>query len=101
MKYKISDLDNSAIINAAVAKAEGLKAFPTSSDFIECANPLGFAYYYDFLNWRDAGPIIEREKIPNNGDLRAAMIAYLSAKFGEYVEISTAEELAPVKTLTT
>lgn len=92
MKYRIADITDPHIINAAVAKAQGLKSYPTSKDFFEQADPRGFAYHYNFTNWKHGGPLIERERIPNNGDLIAALKTYLTGKFGEFVEIESATE---------
>lgn len=94
MKYRIADITEPAILNAAVAKAQGLRAFPSSKDFIDRIDPSEFAYFYNFSKWKDAGPIIERERIPNDGDLMAAMRTYLTRKFGEFVEIEDYPEMS-------
>lgn len=92
MKYRIADITDPHIINAAVAKAQGLKSYPTSKDFFEQADPRGFAYHYNFTSWKHGGPLIERERIPNNGDLIAALKTYLTGKFGEFVELEGPHE---------
>lgn len=97
MKYRIADITDLHVLNAAVAKAQGLKAYPTSKDFFEGADPRGFAYHYKFTSWKHGGPLIERERIPNDGDLVAALKTYLTGKFGEFVEIETATEFQPAQ----
>lgn len=92
MKYRIADITEPVILNAAVAKARGLRAFPSSKDFADRIDPAEFAYAYDFSKWKDAGPIIEAERIPNDGDVMAAMRTYLTRKFGEFVEIDSYAE---------
>lgn len=105
MKHRVADLDG-ALLDAAVAKAEGM----TEGDRWQHRSGAGF---YPSREWQDGGPILERERISlDAGDavtewsaycpmdpklgiasqdgptpLVAAMRAYVSATFGEEVEL--------------
>ncbi len=97
MKYKVSEL-RGAPLDAAVAKAEGT-SLPHGSP----------RAYRPSMNWRQGGPIIEREAIslacsadrkvwyalpPETGadrsgptPLVAAMRAYVASKLGEEIDL--------------
>lgn len=64
MKHKTAELDG-ALLNAAVAKAEGLPVHPGPGRFMVAA-PIEtrWAHEFDFCgSWKDGGPIIQRELI--------------------------------------
>lgn len=109
---KTSELDGT-LLNSFVAKCEGLSVHPGRGQFIVAA-PLSrrYADEFDFLAWKDGGPIIERETIylkppdcvgdwgqwrafvPGDIDgetgstpLIAAMRAYVASKLGAEIEI--------------
>lgn len=116
MKHKTATLEG-ALLDAAVAKAEGLPAHPGPGRFMVAA-PINTRWAHEFAfstDWRDGGPIIERERIEIGfmGDehgwqaalnpdaqadyvlvwvdgptpLIAAMRAYVASKFGEVMEL--------------
>ncbi|MDI4633306.1 DUF2591 domain-containing protein [Pelomonas sp. V22] len=111
MKHKVSELEG-ALLDAAVAKAEGLPVHPGRDRYI-VADTIDTRYADDFFPsrlWEHGGPIIEREmiKIEHAVDywdaaimsktatfyyqtgrtpLIAAMRAYVASKFGEEVEL--------------
>lgn len=63
MRYKTSELTG-ALLNAAVAKAEGLPVHPGPGRFLVAAGlDTRWAHEFDFLSWNDAGPLIERDRI--------------------------------------
>jgi hypothetical protein len=110
MKYKTSELEG-ALLDAAVAKAEGLK-YITDPSFSNPDLP-GSVWltqgkpYAPSAVWRQGGPIIEIERISVKDDIHsgwhsytrngveghgptpliAAMRAYVASKFGEEVEL--------------
>lgn len=64
MKYKTAELERD-LLNAAVAKAEGLPVHPGPGRFM-VASPINqrWAHEFDWAgSWKDGGPIIERERI--------------------------------------
>lgn len=85
---KTSELTGAAL-DWAVAKCEGKDA----DCEVHAGNVLygrvtsGFIHYTPSTNWAQGGPIIERKKIPNTGDLASAMRCYVASKFGDEVEI--------------
>lgn len=116
MKHKVSELEGT-LLDAAVAKAAG---FPLDGDgdrLDERTNGGAPSPFHPSTDWRDGGPIIERERInvewgPDRGEpydiwqahiygesvnkwsegegdtpLIAAMRAYCASKFGEEVEL--------------
>lgn len=112
MKHKVSEIEG-ALLDAAVAKALNqpfhfiaLGEYPfdlpqhhrrvffrVDGDHI-CVGQMGLGGPGDYApdwqpsaDWSIAGPIIERERIPNDGDLVAAMRAYVASKFGDEVEL--------------
>lgn len=67
MKYKVSELDG-ALLDAAVAKAEGLEVHPGRDRFV-VAQSIDKVWADEIApsrDWSHAGPIIEREKISIN-----------------------------------
>lgn len=112
MIIKTSELGGE-LLNSFVAKCEGLPVHPGRERYI-VASPLGFRYAdeFNFLAWKDGGPIIEREKIcltppecigdwdqwrafatgrvdgeTGSTPLIAAMRAYVASKLGDEVEL--------------
>ena len=111
MKHKTEELEGE-LLNAAVAKAEGLPVHPGPGRFMVAA-PIAqrWAHEFDWAgSWKDGGPIIERERITiiwarENGwlgrcnshwqvpeelgptPLIAAMRAYVASRFGDEVEL--------------
>lgn len=64
MKHKTEELEGE-LLNAAVAKAEGLPVHPGPDRFMVAA-PISqrWAHEFDWTeSWEDGGPIIERERI--------------------------------------
>ena len=116
MKRKVSELEG-ALLDAAVAKAEGLRVRYDAAHELcviyEGGDGTGFKerrgpLYNPSSNWRDGGPIIEREWLairrqltawlgerwPDAGDLERGrellswmMRAYIASKLGEEVEL--------------
>jgi len=43
--------------------------------------------YKPSTDWAQGGPIIERERIPNNGDLAEAMRCFVASKLGDTVDV--------------
>jgi hypothetical protein len=63
MQYAVKDLDGE-LLNAAVAKAEGLPTHPGRDRYVVATKiDHCWADQFEFLSWTDAGPIIEREGI--------------------------------------
>jgi len=63
MKHKVAELSG-ALLDAAVAKAEGLQTVPAAVSFCYILMPFGTTKKYSpSRNWSDGGPIIERERI--------------------------------------
>jgi hypothetical protein len=63
-KHKVSELEG-ALLDAAVAKAEGLPVHPGPGRYLVAA-PIDTVWAHQFhpsTDWRDGGPIIERERI--------------------------------------
>lgn len=104
-KQQVAMLDG-ALLDAAVAQAEGLSwslradgpvlrnlcndGAATRQIVQVTMNFEGVFAACDYapsLWWGQAGPIIERERIHNDGDLTAAMRAYVASKFGDEVEL--------------
>lgn len=113
MKHKTSELTG-ALLDAAVAKAEGLPykvsgAEKISKTLVMALGPIGEPWFPSSL-WGHGGPIIEREKITvgpamgrdgwwagdpkshrNDGygptPLIAAMRAYVASKLGDEVDL--------------
>lgn len=113
MKHKIADLE-SALLDAAVAKAEGVdvEVWTGADGVTRCAlgNRVVGLGYEPSSRWSDGGPIIARERIsldPNPDSdpaqpwigaigrnyfyspnpLVAAMLAYVASKFGDEVDL--------------
>lgn len=119
MKHKVAKLED-ALLDAAVAKAGGQKARIESTGrcamlHVDLEHGDGTSFWASFqpsADWRDGGPIIEREQImfyapwslqrkdewvayveeprePGRGatPLIAAMRAYVASKFGDEVEL--------------
>lgn len=113
MKHKTNELAG-ALLDAAVAKAEGKKIAKTPEGedgaWIEVGWPEGRLPYAPSTNWNDGGPIIERERIKLDPDfspeikgdwvamlaggyaegptpLIAAMRAYVASTLGDEVEL--------------
>lgn len=96
-KYKVAELDG-ALLDAAVASALGLK-WSWGDDgtlqkrpvvLVEHRYASGMPYDEQFRPsawWSDGGPLIERERIQNDGDLAAAMRALVSRKLGDEVNV--------------
>jgi hypothetical protein len=64
MKYKVSELEG-ALLDAAVAKADGLPVHPGPGRYVVAA-PIDTVWAHQFhpsADWRDGGPIIRREGI--------------------------------------
>lgn len=104
MKHKVSEL-NGALLDAAVAKAEGFE-WRWSSDRTEVVDVARRYTFAPSVRWSEGGPIIERERImlscfpdgwrgyikgvcdiPGPTPLIAAMRAYVAHRFGEEVEL--------------
>lgn len=63
MKHKVRELQG-ALLDAAVAKAEGLPVHPGRDYVVAHSINTRWAHEFQFsTDWRDAGPIIEREGI--------------------------------------
>lgn len=115
MKHRISELEG-ALLDAAVAKAEGYKWDVASDQRIRAQTrwPRSDEEIFEpSTDWADGGPIIERERIAicfgdnasgwlaascagmgddewghcSRAPLIAAMRAYVASKFGEEVEL--------------
>ena len=107
MQYKVSELEGD-LLSAAAAKCQGLPAYPGRTS--------RYADEFNAEDWRDAGPIIERERISLHmfrsapaafawhseiedqagrrlveqygpAPLIAAMRAYVASKYGDVVEL--------------
>lgn len=64
MKHNVHNLEG-ALLDAAVAKAEGLPVHPGVGRYI-VATEIGHVWAHEIgpsRDWRDGGPIIERERI--------------------------------------
>jgi hypothetical protein len=113
MKYKVSELEG-ALLDAAVAKAEGIEVVETGPSLTRWSQDRGcWRGWNPSTDWRDGGPLIERERIkllPPQADrgrwlaecfqgkphfgwaeadapLIAAMRAYVASKLGDEVEL--------------
>ena len=112
MKHKVSELSG-ALLDAAVAKAAGFPLDEDGDRLDERTSGGAPMPFHPSADWRDAGPIIERERImvgpetefadgsweweactwsgkvchgPN--PLIAAMRAYIASRFGEEIELT-------------
>lgn len=81
-KHKVSELEG-ALLDVAVALAWGWNpALEPVEHFLSAefgGSPSS--------QWAAGGSLIERERIPNDGDLAAAMRTYVARKLGEEVEL--------------
>lgn len=105
-KYRVEELEV-ALLDAAVAKAEGLDFVLLSDCLLPARMRTGDGRFRPSVLWDEGGPIIERERISLTergadgwfADLRgvspimgstpliAAMRAYVASKFGQEVEL--------------
>lgn len=113
MQHKVAELEG-ALLDAAVAKAEGLDFRLQGLGTADPAVVIGVRQFWPSGNWGDGGPIIERRRIslmvasdgweasvggyipmldhdPPHGRgpfaLVAAMRAYVFSRFGDAVEL--------------
>lgn len=85
---QINDL-SLAELNYWVGKAAGLNVEHREKNGLKIAYIKGHTFAFNpCVAWADAGNIISKFKVSNNGDLPAAMRSFVQSVYGESVPIT-------------